>query len=161
VPAGRGGRRKTAASAVVGRVVDIGSGCADDERRTESLLRGDARASAQPCLRKNLPVPVRAATICLFPRGVHLISVSVRACAARPYGEFCNVRHGGDGVGNRGRAVAAGFPRGARKYVVAYCRPLARGPIVVHRCGAFRQPSYKDESYQDHGRPRRTDDGLD
>jgi hypothetical protein len=120
-----------AGSAVVGRVAAIASGFVSDEKRREPLLKTGARASAQRGLGKNLPAPVRAATICLFLRGDRRISDSVRAYAARLYGEFSSVRRGGDGGGNGVRAVAAEYPRGVRKYVVAYCRPFADGPIVV------------------------------
>ena len=143
-----------AASAVVGRVAAIASVFVSDENRSKRLLKTGARASAQRRLGKNLPAPVRAATICLFLRGDRRISGSVRAYAARPYGEFSSVRRGGDGGGNGGRAVAAGYPRGVRKYVVAYCRPFAVGPIVVPRCRVLRRPSYQ-ESHQDRGRPMR------
>jgi hypothetical protein len=149
------------ASAVVGRVGDIESGCASDEKRSEPLLKSGARASAQRTPGKNLPVPDRAATTCLFPRGGRQINASVRACVARPYGASCNVRRGGDGGGNGGRTVAAGYRRGVRKYVVAYCRPFARGPMVVHRCRVLRWRFFQNELCQDRGRPRKTDDGLD
>jgi len=76
-----------AASAVVGRVADIASEFVSDERQSEPLLKSGARASAQRRVGKNLRAPVRAVTSYSLPRGGHRISDSVRACAARLYGE--------------------------------------------------------------------------
>ena len=135
VPTRPGGRRRVAASAAVNRVAGIASGSASGGRRNRPLprkpRRRSARVSAQPRLRKNLLVPVRAVTSCSFPRGVVPISGSVRAYAVRLYGESSSVRRGGDGGVNGVRGVVAGFRPGARKYVAAYCRSLACGPIVV------------------------------
>ena len=135
VPARPGGRRRVAGSAAVSRVAGIGSGSASGGRRSRPLPRKpprrSARVSAQPMLRKNLLVPVRAATSCSFPRGVRLINDSVRACAVRLYGESSSARRDGDGGVKAVRGVAAGFRPGARKYVVAYCRPLPCGPRIV------------------------------
>jgi hypothetical protein len=135
VPAGLGGRRKVGGSAAAGRVVGIAGGCASGARRSRlparSPPRGSARASAQPMLWKNFPALVRAATSCSLLRGGALTSGSVRACAARHYGECSSVRRGGGGGVNGGRAVVVGFRPGARKYVAAYCRPPPCGPMVA------------------------------
>ena len=132
-----------AGSAAVSRVAAIGSGSASGGRRSKLPSnrppRRSARVSAQPTIRKNLLVPGQAATSCSFPRG------------ARPHQRFCSLLvpqgftasdpardGGGDGGGNVGRQVAAGFRRGARKYVAAYCRSLPCGPIVVPALRAKR-----------------------
>lgn len=137
VPTRPGGRRRVAGIAAVNRVAGIGSGSASGGRRKKLLLRNprgrSARVSAQPILRKKFLAPVRAVTSCLFLRGVVLISNSVRACAARLYGVSSSVKRGGDGGVKAVRGVIAGFRPGARKYVVAHCRSLACGPIVVPR----------------------------
>ena len=129
-----GGRQRVAGIAAVNRATGIGSGSASGGRwkkRPRNPRRRNARVSAQPTLRKKFLVPVRAVTSCLFLRDVVLISNSVRACAARLYGVSFSVRRGGDGGVRAVRGVVAGFHPGARKYVVAHCRPLACGPIVV------------------------------
>ena len=133
VPARPGGRRKGAGSAVAARVAGIGSGYVSGGTRQplKRPPRASARVSAQPRVWKNLPVPGRDATSCLFPRGAARISGSVRACAVRLYGACSSARPGGGGGVNGGRAVGGGFHRGARKYVVAHCRSLAFGPIVA------------------------------
>jgi len=135
VPARRGGRRRTGASAAVNRVVGIAGGFASGGRRSRPLprkpLRRSARVSAQPRIRKSLLVPVQAATSCSFLRGGALINDSVRAYAVRLYGEFSNVRRDGDGGVKVVRGVVAGFRPGARKYVVTYFRPLPYGPRIV------------------------------
>jgi hypothetical protein len=135
VPAGPGGRRNVGGSAAAGRVVGIAGGCVSGVRRSRlparSPPRGSARASAQPMVWKNFPAPVRAATSCSFLRDGALISGSVRAYVARPCGACSSARRDGDGGGNGGRAVVVGFRRGARRYVAAYCRPPACGPMVA------------------------------
>ena len=135
VPTRPGGRRRAAGSAAVNRVAAIGSGSASGGRRSKPLPRKpprpSARVSAQPTLRKNLLVPVRAATSCSFLRGVRLVNGSVRACAVRLYGESCSARRGGDDGVKGGRRVVAGFRPGGRKYVAAYFRPLPCGPRIV------------------------------
>jgi hypothetical protein len=139
MPTRPGGRRRVAGIAAVNRTAGIGSGSASGGRRKKKLLkkllrnprRRSARVSAQPILRKKFLAPVRAVMSCLFLRSVVLISNSVRACAARLYGVSSSARRGGDGGVKAVRGIAAGFHPGARKYVVAHCRSLACGPIVV------------------------------
>ena len=155
VPITHGGRRMVAASAAVNRVVGIASGCVSDARRNRprlrSLPRWSARVSAQPTLRKNLFVPVRVAMRCSFLRGAAHTSGSVAACAERPYGESSSVSGGGGGGVKGGRAVAAGFRRGVRKYVAAYCRPLVCGPIVVPPLRRTAQQFCQAEGCQERG----------
>jgi hypothetical protein len=134
-PTRPGGRRRVGGSAAVSRVVAIGNGSASDGRRSRSLpqkpCRWSARVSAQPTLRKNILVPVRVATCCSFLRGVRLVNGSVRAYAARLYGESCSARRDGDGGVKGRRGVVAGFRPGAGKYVVAYFRSQPCGPRIV------------------------------
>jgi hypothetical protein len=135
-PTRPGGRRRVAGIVAVNRAAGIGNGSASGGRRKKLLLlrnprRRSARVSAQPILRKEFPAPVRAVTSGLFLRSVVLISNSVRACAARLYGVSSSERCGGDGGVKAVRGVVAGFRPDARKYVVAHCRPLACGSIVV------------------------------
>jgi hypothetical protein len=136
VPTRPGGGREVAAIAAVNRVAGIDSGSGNGGRQKKLVLprnprRRRARVSAQPTLRKEFLVPVRAVTSCLFLCGVVHISNSVRACAARRYGVSSSVKRGGDGGAKAVRGVVAGSRPGARKYVVAHCRLLADGPIVV------------------------------
>jgi hypothetical protein len=165
VPARPGGRRRAAGSVVASRVADIASGCVSGGRRnrplSKKLPRPSARVSAQPRFWKTLPVPGRAATSCLFPRDAARINGSVRACAVKLYGASSSENRGGDGGVNAGREVVAGFRLGARKYVAAYCRPLVCGPIVAPSLRRFAAAMLQKQWYQDHGKPGKSDDGLD
>ena len=106
-----------------------------EQREAEQVAAAEAaqvecEGQRQPTLRKNLLVPVRAATYCSLLRGVRLVNGSVRACAVRLYGASCSARRDGDGGVKGHRGVVAGFRPGARKYVVTYFRPLPCGPRI-------------------------------
>jgi len=109
-----GGRPKRGRRAGVSRVAGIGSGFVSGEKRSSPRPKSRARVSAQPSLEKNLRVPVRAAMTCSSGRRARHISDSVRACAARLYGEFSSGRRGGPSVGNTAPATASGLPRNAK-----------------------------------------------
>ena len=160
VPARHGERRRAAASAAVNRVAGIASGFANGARRNKPLPkmppRRSARVSAQPRFWRNLLVPVRAAMSCSLLRDVVLISDSVRACAVRLYGESSSGRCGGDGGANAIHGVVAEFRLGGRKYVVAHCRPLACGPIVVSSLLRFAATILQTERFQDTDSRERT-----
>lgn len=109
-----GGRPKRGGRAGVSRVAGIGSECVSGEKRSSPRPRRRARVSAQPSLARNLRVPVRAAMTCSSGRCVRRISDSVRACAARLYGESSSGRRGGPSVENTAPATASGLPRNAK-----------------------------------------------
>ena len=156
VPTRPGGRRREAGSAAVNRVAAIDSGSASGGRPSKRLARKpprpSARVSAQRRLRKNLLVPVRAATSCSFPHGPGPVDASVRACAARLCDESCSVRRAGDSGVKGCRPVAAEFRLGGRKYVVTYFRSLLCGLRLSPCCGALRQQFFKTKDV----RPRAT-----
>jgi hypothetical protein len=160
----RGGGRHRAGSAVASRVAAIVNGCVSGGKRSEppqpKRPSSRARASAQPRGERNFPAPVRAATSCSFSRRAAQGSDSVRACAARLCGELCNARRVGVGGGKEGRAVVGGFRPGVRKYVAAYCRPVACGPMVVPSRPGFLAAIVQDEWCRAYVQPGESDERL-
>jgi hypothetical protein len=160
----RGGRRNRAGSAVASRVAAIVKGCVSGGKRSRlpqpKRPSSRARASAQPRGERNFPAPVRAATSCSFSRRAAQGSDSVRACAARLCGAFYNARRAGGGGGKEGRAVIGGFRPGVRKYVAAYCRPVACGPMVVPSRPGFLAAIVQDEWCRAYGQAGESDERL-